>query len=186
VTRTTAAGGVTRTITGPNGGVYAITHDTNGQGTGWDSSVSPAPANGGVVWGCGATACTTKSLVINGSHLTGNLTPAGGSLEKVWDHTVSTDATGLTVTGDAGNRSVSGSVTVQHNILQYTAKATFNQVTFGDVGCCFPTGGNITSVFSNGTNQGKTETLSFSATCGEATLTTAAGKTVALTLQHCL
>lgn len=47
VTRTTAAGGNLRTLTGPQGNAYAVNHSTYGLGT-WDASVSPVPTNG---WG---------------------------------------------------------------------------------------------------------------------------------------
>jgi hypothetical protein len=182
LTRTTSMGGVTRTITGPNGGTYAITHDTNGQGTGWDSSVSPAPSNGGVVVTCNSSGCSAgKNVVIDGSHLIGTL-----NSEKVWDHTVSTGSSGLTVTGEGVGRVVNGSVVVQHNLAKETATATFNQVAFGETGCCFPTAGSISTTFTSGSNQGKTETLTFSPTCGEGTLTKPDGKTVSLALKHCI
>jgi hypothetical protein len=187
VTRTTGVGGNTRTITGPEGRAYAITHDTNGAGTGWDSSVSPAPSDAGVIATCAQGGCSAgRNLVVNGSHLTGSVTSAGGLSRRIWDHTVSTGAGGLTVTGEGPGRTVSGAVTVQHNLARYTATATFNAVGYGEVGCCFPTTGSVTTTFSNGSNMGKTESLSFSAVCGEAILTTAGGQKVPLTLQHCL
>jgi hypothetical protein len=37
--RSVPLGRYTRTITGPDGNAYAVTHDTNGAGTGWDSTV---------------------------------------------------------------------------------------------------------------------------------------------------
>ena len=55
VTRTTSASGEVRTLTGPDGNSYAITHDTNGAGTGWDST-DPAPTNGGVSLTCASAA----------------------------------------------------------------------------------------------------------------------------------
>jgi hypothetical protein len=187
LTRTTATGGNTRTLTGPNDNAYSITHDTNGAGSGWDSSVTPAPNNGGVVYSCGTGGCTAaRSLVINGSHLTGTVTPNGGHARTVWNHTVSTGATALTVTGVDTGRMVSGTVTTQHNILHYTATTTFNNVSFGDAGCCFPTSGSVSTAFSSGTNKGKTETLTFTAVCGEATVTLPDGKTIPWTLLHCL
>jgi hypothetical protein len=187
LTRTTASGGDTRTITGPDGSTYAITHDTNGAGSGWDSTVAPAPANGGVVRTCDASGCSAGStLVVNGSHITGTVTIAGGQPTQIWNHTVNTSASGLTITGSGTSRSVSGTVTVQHNILMYDATATFNAVTYSNANCCFPTGGSVTTSFHSGSNSGKTESLAFTAICGEATLTTASGKTEAYTLQHCL
>ncbi|HXX69290.1 MAG TPA: hypothetical protein VEK07_19050, partial [Polyangiaceae bacterium] len=66
VTRTTASVGNTRTITGPDGNTYAILHNTNGAGTGWDTSVTPAPNDDGLQ-------LTATSLGIGGSHLTGTV-----------------------------------------------------------------------------------------------------------------
>jgi hypothetical protein len=183
----TRTGDNTRALTGPDNSAYSVTHDTSGSGTGWDASVSPAPSNGGVVLTCGAGGCASgATLVISGSHLTGTITAPSGKQTTLWDHTVSTGQNGLSVTTSGSTRTVSGTVTVQHNILKYTAQATLNNVTYGDANCCFPTGGSLSTTFSSGTNAGKTETLSFSAACGEATLTTAHGQTMAYTLQHCL
>jgi hypothetical protein len=184
LTRTTT--GSTRTVTGPDGNSYAITHDTDGAGTGWDPSVSPAPGNGGVELTCGAGGCATgKNLVINGSHLTGTVTIRGKEL-TIWDHTVSTGSTGLTVSGAGSSRVVDGQVTVEHNLLKYTASTTFNGVGYGEIGCCFPTTGSVSTTFSSGDDAGKTETLAFSSTCGDATLTKADGETQSITLEHCL
>jgi hypothetical protein len=88
--------------------------------------------------------------------------------------------------GEGIGRVVSGSVTVQHNLAKETATATFNQVAYGETGCCFPTSGSIRTTFNSGSNQGKTETLTFSSTCGEGTLTKPDGKNVPLTLRHCM
>jgi hypothetical protein len=186
LTRTTAPGGDTRTITGPDGDSYAILHDTHGAGTGWDPSVTPAPTSSGVEVSCGSTGCAeSRTVVVAGSHLRGTVTIDGTST-KIWDHTVSTGPQGVTVTGHGSSRVVTGAVTVQHNLLKYTATATFDSVGFAEVGCCFPTSGSVTTTFSDGPNTGKTETLTFSPICGEATLTTPSGSTGALTLQHCL
>jgi hypothetical protein len=186
LTRTTAAGGNTRTITGPDGNVYAITHDTNGANSGWDSSVSPAPSNGGAVVTCGAGGCVQGgSLVINGSHLYGTVTIGKKAPEKIWDHTVSTDATGITVTGEGTSRVVSGAVTVQHNLAKYTATVTFAGVGYADANCCFPTTGSVSSKIDTGSHAGQSETLTFGSACGEATLTGPNG-TASITLQNCL
>jgi hypothetical protein len=184
LTRTTAAGGSTRTVTGPDGNSYAIAHDTNGAGTGWDSSVSPAPTSDGVVITCGSGGCTAdRTLVINGSHLTGTVEVRGVS-QNIWDHTVT--ASGITVTGAAADRVVNGTVTVQHNLLKYTSTTTFTSVGYGEPGCCFPTTGSVSTTFSKGAETGKTETLTFSNICGEASLTDISGATDPLTLQFCL
>ena len=188
LTRTTGTTPNTRTITGPDGKAYAITHDTNGGGTGWDATVTPAPSNGGVVLTCAGGGCDAGlNIAINGSHITGMVTPAGGGSEKFWDHTVSTGASGITVTGSGASRVASGTITVQHNLAKYTTTTTFNNVAFGDTTCCFPTGGSVSTKFEDGPDVNKTESLAFSGgACGEATLTAADGTTSAVTLQHCL
>ena len=177
LTRTTAATGNTRTITGPDGNSYAITHNTNGAGTGWDASVSPAPTDDGVQ-------LTSTSLVISGSHLTGTVT-IGNSEYTIWDHTVSTATGGLTISGTGTTRVVTGAVTVQHNLAKFTSTTTFNSVGYGACDCCFPTTGSVTTTVVDGANAGKTETMSFTPLCGETTLTTG-GVTEAITLEHCL
>jgi hypothetical protein len=188
LTRTTGTTPNTRTVTGPDGKVYAVTHDTNGAATGWDSTVVPAPNNNGVVLTCASGGCATGlNIAVNGSHITGAVTAAGGSAEKFWDHTVSTGTSGITVTGAGANRVATGSITVQHNLAKFTSTTTFNNVAFGDTTCCFPTGGNVTTSFEDGPDVNKTETLTFGGgACGEAALTAADGTTSAVTLQHCL
>jgi hypothetical protein len=109
-----------------------------------------------------------------------------GSSAKIWDHTVSTGAGGLEVTGAAGDRVVSGTVTVQHNLLKYTSTTTFTSVGYTEPLCCFPTTGSVSTTYTKGAMAGKTESISFSSVCGESTLTEIDGATVALTLQHCL
>jgi hypothetical protein len=185
VTRTTGTDGNTRTVTGPLGSSYSVTHNTNGAGTGWDSSVSPAPNNDGLVVTCDSDGCSKGlTLVINGSHLTGTTQLFGGSDTTKWDHTVT--SSGITVTGSGNARVASGSVTVQHNLAKFTSTTTFNDVGFAEGGCCFPTTGSVSTSFSGGPYAGKSESIAFSAVCGEATLTTTAGTTESITLQHCL
>ena len=191
LTLTTAIGGNTRTLTGPDDNTYAITHDTNGAGTGWDGSVVPAANSKGVVIGCGTNGCAvTKKLTINGSHLTGTLTPAGGQAREWWDHTVTTGTDGISVRGTGTSRVVTGAVTVQHNLAKFTGTTSFNTVGYGQTvdgtHCCFPTSGNVTTTFTHGPYAGRTEILTFSTTCGEATLTSSDGNTSAYTLLHCI
>jgi hypothetical protein len=186
ITRTTGEGGDTRSITGPLDVGYDVTHDTNGAGTGWDTSVVPAPTNDGVQLVCGSGGCASgANLVISGSHLTGTVT-ADGISAKVWDHTVTTDGTGITITAIPDGFTVSGSVTVQHNILEYVSTTTFKDVTYSEATCCFPSGGSVSTTFSKGEYVGDTETLSFSSICGESTYTSADGVKASLTLTQCL
>lgn len=182
LTRTTSAGGNTRTITGRRGNERAITHDTFGAGTGWDDTVAPAPADDGVTLACGEGGCKAgRTLSISGSHLTGTIDGI-----RLWDHTVSTGAGGITVTGSGEGRLVSGSVTVQHNLAHVTSITTFNQVAYADNACCYPSSGSVTTTFASGPDRSKSETLVFSAVCGEATLTRADGSSQAVSLDECL
>jgi hypothetical protein len=137
-----------------------------------------------VVVTCGTSGCDSDgTLVINGSHLTGTVTTAAGRSATLWDHTVTGT---LAVVGTGTGRVVSGAVTVEHNLVQRTASTVFSGVTYGDALCCFPTAGSVATTMQNGRRAGKTETLSFGSTCGEATLTTFGGSTVPLTLEHCI
>jgi hypothetical protein len=171
LTRTTGVGGNTRTISTLDGATRVVTHDTNGAGTGWDATVTPVPSNAGVVISCGATGCdSSRTIAINGSHLVGTVTSAGGTTR--FDHTISTGSGGLTVTGSGTSRSVSGTVTVQHNLTRNTASVAFTNVMFGDAGCPFPTSGTVTASFTDGPQTGMAETTTFSAAkCGGASIT---------------
>lgn len=189
LTRTTDANGNTRTFTGPDGGSYSVTHNTNGQGTGWDSSVSPAPSNAGVTVTCGVGGCSAGfTVAIAGSHLSGDVSGPKGASAKLWDHTVSTGSGGISVTHSGSSMLASGTVTVQHNRAKFTSTTTFESVVYGDANCCFPTGGSVSTQFSGGPFKGKTETLTFSASaaCGDAQLTRPDGTSAALTLTHCI
>jgi hypothetical protein len=187
LTRTTAVGGNTRTISNASNDVYAINHDTNGAGTGWDSTVSPAPSNGGAIVTCATGGCQNGgTLQISGSHLTGTVTVGKHAPTEIWDHTVSTASSGITVTGDGTGRVASGTITVQHNLAKYTADVTLDKVAYGDSACCFPTDGSVTSKIVSGTHVGQSETMSFGPGCGDATLTTSGGVTESITLTHCL
>lgn len=182
LTRTTTTNGNTRTLTGARGNTYAITHNTFGAGTGWDSSVAPAPTNDGVMLGCAPSGCSASlTLVISGSHISGTI-----NSERFWDHTVSTGPGGITVTGTRRSRVVTGTVFVQHNLAHFTSQTTFNDVAYGDTACCYPTSGSVTTIFSSGPNKSKSESLSFTPICGDATLTRADGSTTTLSLEQCL
>jgi hypothetical protein len=183
VTRTTGSGGDTRTVTGPDGYLRTVVHDTHGSGTGWDSSVTPAPNDDGVQTTCAAGGCASgRTVVVNGSHLTGTIA-IDGDTARIWDHTVTGN---VTVSNSGGDLLVSGTVTVEHNLIQVTSTTTFSGVTYSQPLCCFPTSGSVSTTFSKGPDVGKTEGLEFTSVCGESILHRADGASVALTLEHCL
>jgi hypothetical protein len=93
---------------------------------------------------------------------------------------------GITVTGSGIERVVSGTVYVQHNLAHVTSATSFDNVAYGNIACCYPSSGSVTTTFSAGPDKSKTETLSFTAICGEATLTRANGSTEVITLDQCL
>jgi hypothetical protein len=106
----------------------------------------------------------------------------------IFDHSV----TGTVQVSDSGSsRSVSGTVTVYHNLLRIIGTSSVNVV--HQDGCCFPISGTITTLFSQGSVApttlgrlavGKTETLNITG-CGTATLTSYDGSTANVILDRC-
>ncbi len=170
-TRTTDTTGLTRTA-GSNS-IVTTTQDSSGYST---------PKTGGMTITCGSSGCSSgRSIVINGVHYTGSSV----SLPK-WDHTVSTDDP-VVMTGTGGTRVISSmTVRVQHNLAQFMSVTTVASPLTHTAGCCFPTGGTISTSYSGGPYDGKSETLVFSSTCGQATLTPSGGTASSITLTHCL
>jgi hypothetical protein len=91
--------------------------------------------------------------------------------------------------GLTGNRTMSGSVTIYHNLAKYTATNAFAAVTWGDSTCCYPTSGTITSSFSGTGAPATSGVMTFTSTCGEATFIattgSTAGATESVTLDSC-
>lgn len=110
----------------------------------------------------------------------------------VYDHSV-TGNLSITEGNGASSRTVSGTVTVYHNLVRVIGTSTLSNLVHEDV-CCLPVSGTITTSFSAGTNVsptalgsllvGKSETLTFTG-CGTATYTSAAGKVSSVTLHRC-
>ena len=87
-----------------------------------------------------------------------------------------------------GNRTIGGSLTVYHNLLKYTATSQFNSVIWTDSSCCYPTSGNIAFTFTGTNKPANSATMTFSASCGTATLTTVSdsgSSTSSMTLENC-
>lgn len=116
------------------------------------------------------------------------------SVQGVFDHTVYGS---LTISETSGNstRTVSGSVTVYHNLMRVVGTSTLSNVVHSDI-CCLPTEGTITTTFAAGSNLnkpptalgqlfvGKSESLQFTG-CGTAVYTSPSGTTSNVTLHRC-
>ena len=116
-------------------------------------------------------------------------------------HRITTPASDETVAGSVNvnetapdQRTVSGMLTVYHNLLKVTGTTTFNGLIHSDA-CCLPTGGTITTTFANGINVspstkagqnmvGKTETLTLTG-CGTGILEATDGTTTDVSLSRC-
>ena len=110
-----------------------------------------------------------------------------------FDHSVSGT---LTVTEAVGaeTRTVSGSVSVYHNLLKVVGTSTFENVAHSNT-CCLPISGTITTQYVAGSHAtpttagsklvGKSETLKFTG-CGTGTLSGPDGVSANITLNHCL
>lgn len=111
---------------------------------------------------------------------------------SAFDYTVRTSSA-LTINDTGTSKTVSGSVEILHNLLHVRGNSTLNNIGF-TTGCCFPTTGSISTLFdvgSTGGNSasrliGKTETMAFGSTCGQATYTDYTGAISTVTLTHCL
>jgi hypothetical protein len=127
-----------------------------------------------------ATCDGQREIAILGAHYTGKASSAD------WDHTVSTD-TPIIEQGHGGSRQIiSGTIRVQHNQAKMTSITTIKDPLTHTAGCCYPTGGSITTTYTGGKLDGKTETMSFTPTCGEVKLANETQQQTGLTLHHCL
>ena len=150
-----------------------------------DSSGYDETRTGGFTVNCqgvegNATCEGQRQIIINGAHYVGKV----GRLD--WDHTVSTD-TPLIMQGHAEDRkTLSGSIRVQHNLRHYTSVTTITKTLTHSSNCCYPTGGSVSTTFSGGKLDGKTETVEFGANCGEVSLNDTNQQRKGLTLHHCL
>jgi hypothetical protein len=166
---------VTRTSSGTTvlfaSGATLVT-DTSG-GTAWDGTV--IPSSGTTISKAGGT----RTIVINGTHR-----KLSGPKGRTWfDHFLT--SSGLTTIGTraGGDRIISGTVTLYHNLAKYTATNNFNSVMWGSSTCCYPTNGSVTTTFT-GAKSGS-GTMTFTSTCGAATYVDATGSSnVTLTQCH--
>ncbi len=149
-----------------------LTLDSSG-GTAYDGTTMNA--NGVKITRNSATA---RTVLVDSVHRV-----LRGPLGRKWfDHYLSGTVT-VSGTRAGGDRVISGSLTVYHQLIQYTAANTFNNVTWGSSSCCYPTSGNISATLTG--NVTGTATLAFSSTCGSATFTDTAGASSTVTLTQC-
>jgi hypothetical protein len=171
---------IVRSWTGPLGHAYAVTTDAGSGGlSGWTTSLAATET---LVTCTGVNPCPavnvssgTRTFSIGSgtgaTHITGTLDGA-----THWDHTVYT-TTDLTVNGSGAHRViVSGTIVVEHNLAHKVFTTTFNGPLNHEANCAFPISGSVTTtVQSSGSDNGKTETVTFSSTCGMATITNTDG-----------
>lgn len=187
-----ASGSVTRTSTGstltfPVG--RKVVTDTSG-GTAYDGTVL---VSGGVK--------TTRAA--SGSGRTISMNPSNSAVHKVatsrrgaslFDYYVQPNisVTGAlkntSANGLSGSRTMTGTVTIYHNLAKYTATNTFNSVVWGDSTCCYPTSGTVTATYSGTNKPADSSTMTFSTTCGSATFASTSGSSTTsttVTLENC-
>ena len=110
-----------------------------------------------------------------------------------YDHSITGTLT-VSEGSSATSRTLNGTITIYHNLLQVIGTSTFTSVAHSD-GCCTPTSGTITTTFSAGANVapatakglamvGKTETLKITA-CGAGTLTATDGTVTTVAMNNC-
>jgi len=114
-------------------------------------------------------------------------------VDGVFNHSVTGNLAVAESVNSPTTRTLSGSVTVYHNLLKVVGTSTFNDVIHED-SCCFPVGGNISTVFAAGSNVaptsaglavvGKSESLTFTG-CGTAVYQSFDGSTANVTLNRC-
>ncbi len=160
-------------------GSNSITLDTESP-SGYDKSLQ-----GGFNVTCKGTAQNAtcdgqREIAIMGAHYTGKTD------RSQWDHTVSTDEPIVEQGHGSSRRILSGTIRVQHNLAQVTSITTIKDPLTHTAGCCYPTGGSISTTYIGGKLDGKTESMSFGSTCGEANFTNFSQKQTGLTLHHCL
>jgi hypothetical protein len=156
-------------------GNYSLTLTTQ-TSTGYSTGKS-----GGLTITCGSSGCSSgRSITINGTNWVGT------SELGTFNHTISTTSP-ITITGSGSSRSVTGgTVTTQHNLAQYTATSTIASPLGFTAGCCHPTSGSLSTSFSGGAFNGKSESLTFNSTCGSGTLTNSNGSTSTVFLRFCI
>ena len=160
----------------------ATIDDSSANLSNFDNATIASIHNGGYGSAVSFDSAGKRNTLVVGQHIT---------LTGVYDHSVSGS---LTLTEGAQQRAVNGQVKIYHNILKVVGTSTFTNVVHTDL-CCWPVGGSISTAYSAGANVapgvlgaklvGKSETLSFSGTCGSGTLTNADGASTSVSFKRC-
>ncbi len=111
----------------------------------------------------------------------------------VFDHSISGNLSINESASAPSSRSVSGSISVYHNVIQVVGSSTLENLVFNN-DCCLPISGTITTSFVAGQNVaptslgeraiGRAESLTLTG-CGTGTLVDYDGNTTAVELQKC-
>lgn len=174
----------TATVTSSFGTTATIDNASTTPGSlgNFDEQIYPSSINGG--WGDAVTfgAGGIRTSVQIGQHI----------YTTLFDHTIMGSLT-VTETAGATSRTLSGNLTVYHNLLKVVGNATFNNVVHSD-SCCQPISGSIKTTFASGTIVpatvagrlivGLSETLTFTG-CGTGTYVSPTGTTTNVTLSRC-
>lgn len=98
-----------------------------------------------------------------------------GPKGRTWFEHILTSDVSFTGSRENNDRTMAGTATVWHELSQYKAVNTFNNVLWGSSSCCYPTSGTISTTLTGSLSD--TLTMTFSATCGEASLTSGSNST---------
>jgi len=121
------------------------------------------------------------SLAIAG--ITRTLANTAGTTQ--WNHSIHTDPSAPLVVNQFardGRIISTGTEIVDHNLAKFTATMVYSDVTY-TAGCCYPVAGTI-AITLTGTKTG-TATVTFSSTCGSATITPSTGSAITLAMTSC-
>lgn len=175
--RLTQSATVTRSSTGatvtfPRG--RKIVTDTSG-GTTYEGTSIPS---GSII--TERTGTSTRTISMTPTNAAIHQVGTGRLGTKLFDYFVRpsitvTGAKNASSIGMTGSRSMTGTVTIIHNLAKYTATNTFNTVTWGSTSCCYPTSGSITATYSGTNKPADSSTLTFDSTCQTATFEVVSG-----------
>lgn len=162
------------TVTFPRG--RKIVTDTSG-GTTYEGTSIPS---GSIL--TERTGTSTRTITMSPTNAAIHQVGTGRLGSKLFDYFVRpsitvTGAKNATSIGMTGSRSMSGTVTIIHNLAKYTATNNFNSVTWGSSSCCYPTSGTITATYSGTNKPADSSTLTFDSTCQTATFEIVSGST---------